>query len=231
VRHPFSKWLHSPYLILGMFPDWFAPPQPDWPHSTRLVGFPLFDERVTREIPKELESFMRSGQPPVIFTAGSFHRNSGQFFEASVKACLKLGIRGLLLSGSRGCIPEKLPATVLHLSFVPLSAALPQSQAIVHHGGIGTAGLAFAAGTPQLVVPFADDQHENAARIERAGAGIQIPLAEFCTDAATRLQELMRSQPIAEVCRSLAVRISTQNAANEAADLIEQLRPIIREKA
>jgi hypothetical protein len=24
-------WRHSPQGVLGLFPDWFAPPQTDWP--------------------------------------------------------------------------------------------------------------------------------------------------------------------------------------------------------
>jgi rhamnosyltransferase subunit B len=223
VRRLFSKWIHSPDLVLGLFPDWFAPPQPDWPPATHLLGFPLFDERGMREVSAEFESFMNAGEPPVVFTAGSFHRNSRAFFETSVGVCPRLGIRGLLLSASPGCIPANLPERVLHLPYVPLSTVLSRASAIVHHGGVGTAGLAFAAGTPQLVVPFTDDQSDNAARIERAGAGIRLPLAAFRQEAAPRLKELMGSQRIAEACRSLASRMSERNPLAEATRLIENL--------
>ena len=37
------RWMHSPQLVIGFFPDWFAAPQPDWPSHTHLVGFPLWD--------------------------------------------------------------------------------------------------------------------------------------------------------------------------------------------
>lgn len=43
VKRLFGRWLHETDLVLGLFPDWFAPPQPDWPPDTRLVGFPLWD--------------------------------------------------------------------------------------------------------------------------------------------------------------------------------------------
>ncbi|RPJ39015.1 MAG: hypothetical protein EHM35_03255, partial [Planctomycetaceae bacterium] len=64
----------------------------------------------------------------------------------------------------------------LHFPYVPLSSVLPRAAAVVHHGGIGTTGQAFAAGIPQLVVPFTDDQSDNAARVQRTGAGVTMSL-------------------------------------------------------
>src|SRR5207253_8193503 len=42
VRRVFRWWL-SPDLVLGLFPDWYAAPQPDWPPQLRLAGFGRFD--------------------------------------------------------------------------------------------------------------------------------------------------------------------------------------------
>jgi len=41
VRRLFNGWIHSPQLTIGLFPDWFAPPAPDWPPHVVLTGFPL----------------------------------------------------------------------------------------------------------------------------------------------------------------------------------------------
>lgn len=224
VRHLFSRWIHSPALVLGFFPDWFALPQPDWPPCTHLVGFPIFDESGVREVPSEAKSFLEVGEPPVVFTAGSFHRNAGRFFDVSAKVCHSLGVRGLILSPADACVPSSLPEGVVHFSYVPLGSVLPKSGAVVHHGGIGTTGLAFAAGIPQLVVPFTDDQSDNAARLERTGAGFTMPLAEYqSATVASRLQMLMTSREIASTCRSFALRLQSQEPLGEAVRLIENL--------
>ncbi|HEX4346777.1 MAG TPA: glycosyltransferase, partial [Vicinamibacterales bacterium] len=34
----FKVWVNSPQLIIGLFPDWFGDPQPDWPAQLRLTG-------------------------------------------------------------------------------------------------------------------------------------------------------------------------------------------------
>src|SRR5215471_3006569 len=44
IRRPFDGWIHSPQMVIGLFPEWFAPPQIDWPPQLRLTGFTLYDE-------------------------------------------------------------------------------------------------------------------------------------------------------------------------------------------
>src|ERR1044071_2369843 len=43
VKRIMGDYWHSPRLTLGLWPDWYAPPQKDWPASLRLTGFPLYD--------------------------------------------------------------------------------------------------------------------------------------------------------------------------------------------
>jgi rhamnosyltransferase subunit B len=224
VRRPFAGWVHSPALVLGLFPDWFAPPQPDWPPNTHLSGFPLFDEGSVREMPAEVESYLAAGTPPVVFTVGSFARRSRRFFEVSVEACKMMERRGLLLAPSRDLVPEGLPETLRYFDYVPLSALLPRAAAIVHHGGIGTAGLALAAGIPQLVVPFADDQSDNAARVQRLHAGLVLTRGDYRPrGVARKLGLLLGSKETALACRSAAERIRQRRPLSETCRLIEQL--------
>jgi rhamnosyltransferase subunit B len=224
VRRPFAGWVHSPNLVLGLFPEWFAPPQPDWPPNTHLTGFPLFDEGGMREMPAELESFLSAGTPPIVFTVGSFARRSHRFFEVSVEACTRMGQRGVLLAPTRDLVPEHLPDTLRTFDYVPLSALLPRAAAIVHHGGIGTTALALAAGIPQLVVPFADDQPDNAVRVRRLHAGLLLPRADYRPETVARkLAHLLESKEVALACRSAAERIRQQHPLPDACRLIEEL--------
>lgn len=224
VRRPFAGWVHSPKLVLGLFPEWFAPPQPDWPPNTHLTGFPLFDEGGMREMPAELESFLEAGAPPIVFTVGSFARRSRRFFEVCVEGCERMGRRGVLLAPTRDLVPESLPETLRYFDYVPLSALLPRAAAIVHHGGIGTTALALAAGIPQIVVPFADDQPDNAVRVRRLHAGLVVTRADYRPETVARtLEHLLESKEIAVACRFAAERIRQQRPLPEACRLIEEL--------
>ncbi len=223
VSRPFAGWMHSPLLTLGLFPDWFASPQPDWPTSLRLTGFPLFDrDRQTSELPPPVTAFLDAGDPPVVFTAGSAMRHGQAFFAAAADACQRLSRRGLLLTGHAEQLPRSLPAGVSVASYAPLSRLLPRAAALVHHGGIGTSAAGLAAGVPQVVMPLSHDQPDNAARLRRLGVAKMLPPARFTgTNLTHALQDLLGDDRAQRAARAWASRCDGPGALRQSADLIE----------
>lgn len=220
--HSVQEWWNSPRRTIGMFPDWFAPVQPDWPPQLRVAGFPLYDERDIHALPEELEYFLSRGTPPILFTAGSAMRHAGEFFDQSIQACLKMGRRGLLATGHPEQLPRKLPPQVKVVEYAPFSLLLPRCQAFVHHGGIGTSAQGLAAGLPMLVVPLSHDQFDNAARLERLGISRTLNRRHYCARRVCRvLDELLASPAIARQGRSIAARFVGSRPLQQAADLIE----------
>jgi len=71
VRRVMTCWLHSPQRVIGLFPDWYAAPQPDWPPQTRLTGFPLFDEGADQQLSEQVEGFLEEGEAPIVFMPGA----------------------------------------------------------------------------------------------------------------------------------------------------------------
>jgi UDP:flavonoid glycosyltransferase YjiC (YdhE family) len=224
VHDIMGGWWHSPQRAIGLFPDWYAPPQPDWPPQVRLTGFPLYDERDLHEIPPDLAEFLDAGPPPVVFTPGSAMRHGHAFFAAAVEACRLLGRRGLLLTRFPEHLPAHVPDGVRHFSYVPFSQVLPRAAALVHHGGIGTTAQGLAAGIPHLVMPLAHDQPDNADRLRRLGVGRALPPARFRAPAVARaLDALLASADVAARCRDYAGRIRQSRPLDEACRLIEEL--------
>lgn len=222
VSRPLQSWVHSPQLVIGLFPEWFANLQPDWPRNTRLTGFPLFDQ--VEQLPGEVEEFLNAGEPPVVFTAGTAMLFGRKFFQVSTEACLAINRRGLLVTPFPEQVPPALPQNMRHVKFAPFSALLPRAAGLVHHGGIGTVAQAFAAGIPQLVVPFNFDQPDNATRVKRTGAGDSIRTRLYRPKiAALKLERLLSSQTVLENCRSLAARMKQTDAIAATIDLIETL--------
>src|SRR5215475_9898790 len=176
VRRPLHEWLHSPTRIIGLFPSWFAAPVDDWPPQVRLTGFPLYDGPVAHSLPSDLVRFLLDeGDPPIVFTAGTAQSHGEDFFRAAVDACVRLGARGILVSAAAEQLPMDTPPSVRVVAYAPFGELLPQATAIVHHGGIGTAAQALRAGIPQVVVPLAYDQPDNAARLDRLGVSATLP--------------------------------------------------------
>ena len=222
VSRIFHQWLHSPDLVLCLFPDWFAAPQPDWPSQTRLTGFPLFDNAHESTLPLAVQEFLEQGPPPLAFTPGSANKQGQQFFKEAIKACQLLGRRGILLTQYSGQVPSSLPQEVKHFSYVPFSQLLPHCASLIHHGGIGTCAQALQAGLPQLIQPLAFDQFDNAAHVQRLGVGTTIPRRSFhATHIAQRLQDCLTSTTARANCRTVSSHFTNIDPIQESCNLIE----------
>ena len=140
----------------------------------------------------------------------------------SVEACRIGGWRGILLTQFPEQLPARLPGNLRAFEYVPFSSVLPRSAALVHHGGIGTTAQALAAGVPQLVVPFAHDQPDNAVRVRRLGVGDFLRPRRYNTGAVgATLKRLLGAAAVRENCRQRASDLAGAKPLDNACDLIE----------
>jgi len=224
VQRVISRWWHSPQRVVCLFPQWYAPPQPDWPAGTVQTGFPMWDEHATQPESEEFREYLAGGPPPVVFTPGSAMKHGHFFFAAAAEACRQRSVRGLFLTRYADQLPAPLPAEIRHFDFVPFSRVLPQAAALVHHGGIGSVAQALAAGIPQLVMPMAHDQPDNAARVERLGVGRSLAVSKFRGPAVAQALAAIQDDPaITRRCRDLAGRIDRHQPLEDAATHVEAL--------
>jgi len=217
---PFARDKFSPTLVLALFPAAFARHQPDWPVSTIQTGFAFHDEEATGADLKELAKFLDAGEPPIVFTLGSTAvSHPSNFYEASLEATLRLGRRAVLV-GARDL--QTRSDQVLSIPYAPYAAIFPRASVIVHQGGSGTTGQALRAGRPMLFVPFGWDQPDNAARVERLGAGLSIARKEYSADtASTALRRLLSEPSFASRAAELGQVLRAQDGVQEACDAVE----------
>jgi rhamnosyltransferase subunit B len=221
VRRLWATWKDSPQRQLALFPRWYAD-APDWPAALRQTGFVRYDGDAL-DLPPAVEEFLAAGEPPVVVSFGSAMRTGRPHFAAAVEAVHRLGRRGLVLARSGDQIPP-LPPGVLHADYAPFSRVLPRAAAVVHHGGIGTAAQALAAGVPQLVMPLAFDQPDNAARLVRLGVARAVPAKRFTPAAATAaLKELLDAPAVAAACGDAKAK-AAGDPTDETCRLVEELR-------
>lgn len=224
VRRMYDRWWHSPDAILGLWPQWFAPPAPDWPPHITLTGFARYDAPPG--------SMGRRGQliapallpGAIVFTPGSANRHAHRFFLAAVDACLRLQRPGILLTPFPENLPPSLPPLVRHIPYAPLQDLLAHCAAIVHHAGIGTTAASLAAGVPQILMPLAHDQPDNAARIEKLGTGTTLPPSRFTGPRlAAQLAALLDNPRITARCRAVAATLAHENGCELAADQLQSM--------
>ncbi|MCH8243880.1 MAG: glycosyltransferase [Planctomycetes bacterium] len=225
VKSLVKEWWLSPQRVIALFPDWYGMPQPDWSQQIRMTGFPLYDDpSKSNTLADDVQQFLDTGDPPIVFTPGTGMMHGRAFFDAAVGACRILGRRALLLTRHTEQLPPTLPDSVRYVSYVPFSELLPRAAAIVHHGGVGTLAQALAAGIPQLVMPMAYDQPDNAARLKSLGVGDWLKRSAFRAPAvAQKLRYLLESKEVAARCRTLAQRVDKTRGLRQACDLIEEL--------
>lgn len=223
INKIFGDWMHSPQKNLGLFPDWFARPQPDWPPQTQLTSFVYYDKQNgNEELPEGLARFLSAGSAPIIFTAGTAMKHAGQFFLDCIEACQLLGQRGILLTQHPEQLPSELPQGIQHFAYLPFSEVLPCALALVHHGGIGTTAQAIAAGIPQVIRPMAHDQPDTAARVEKLGIGATLSPGKFnAASLAEKLTPLITSQVVLDRCKSYADKIHPDRSLDETCTIIE----------
>jgi rhamnosyltransferase subunit B len=242
---PLFRDRFSPCLNLALFDQVLGAPQPDWPQATHQCGFIYFDAPSGPAPEEALTRFLAAGPAPIVFTLGSTAvLMADDFFARSVSAARLLGRRALLIMG-QNTRPVSAGDDVLCLDYAPYSAVFPRAACVVHQGGVGTTAQALRAGAPQLIVPYAFDQPDNASRIVQRGVGLQLPRTAYRARAVARqLQTLLEQPRFRRRATELASRIARVDGLKNACDAIAlalhrphpaaraatpQGRPVIRE--
>lgn len=165
------RWLVGETVILPV-PPWFAPPVPEWPERLFQCGFPGCPGG-KMEIDPRAAALRSTGRKVALWTHGSANYDTARFWRIAHEVTADLGLASLFVGPSPPDV--SLPPDSLHIPHAPFETLLPACDVIVHHGGIGTTAKAIAAGLPQLVIPRAHDQPDNAARVRRLGVGLSLP--------------------------------------------------------
>ncbi|WP_374427896.1 nucleotide disphospho-sugar-binding domain-containing protein [Ideonella dechloratans] len=177
----FGDWIHSPDGGLALYDAAFAPlprrlhgalSAPSRLERLHQVGFPNFEwaSPVAATSPKagETRSWVLFG-------------GSGGTHGAEHAVCLarelvaRSGRPCILLEPARDTTACESQTQVTRLPMQALPPLLGRAHAFVHHGGIGSCAQGLTAGVPQILMPRAYDQFENAAAIQRMGMGWVMP--------------------------------------------------------
>lgn len=229
LGHPMFEGQFSPWGNLALFSPHFAPPQRDWPAQTVATGFCFYDaqgyeiggqkpEAGNQRTP-DWKAWMAAGEKPIVFTLGSSAVfDARDFWEKSVAVAREMGKRAVLLTG--GTYAQELPPEVLALDYAPHSQLFPLSRLIVHQGGAGTTAQALRAGVPQIVMPFAHDQPDNARRLERLGVSRTVSRQRYGSQAFATLFDNYAA--FERTARELGEKIRAENGPLRACEIIER---------
>jgi rhamnosyltransferase subunit B len=223
--HPLFEGQHSPVKVLALFSPIFAARQPDYPPQSVVTGFPFYDEvSRTKAGDSALVAFLNSGEPPVLFTLGSSAVwISGDFYAVSIAAVRALGRRALLLVGENAqALRAQVPESIGVFDYAPHELVMPRAAVIVHQGGIGTTARALRSCRPMLVVPFGQDQPDNARRAVRLGVGRTIARTRYRVDRLMRELSLLGDPAVCDRAHAVGLQIEAERGVENACDELEK---------
>jgi UDP:flavonoid glycosyltransferase YjiC (YdhE family) len=188
--------------------------RPDWPEHAHVVGPCLWD---TEGEPFEPPA----GAGPLVMIAPSTAYDGDRLLAPALDAVARLRIRAVLTAGA-AAVPDAVPSAVT-ITHARHAAVLPYVAAAVCNGGHGTVIRALSAGVPLVVVPGHGDQQENAYRVERAGAGIQVRRRRPTGEAiAGALRRVLRRPDYRRSAARIAAEAAGIDGPARAAELIEE---------
>jgi len=226
--NPLFDAKHSPYLVLALFSRVLGVEQKDWPPNTLITGFAYYDaESGNAKLPPQLEEFVASGDPPVVFTLGSAAvLAAGDFYEVSAEAAIEIGTRAVLLIGSdpRNKPKRVLPSSICIAEYAPYSKLFSSASVIVHQGGVGTTAQCLKAGKPMLIMPYSHDQPDNARRMKRLGVAKIVQKAKYNPQKVTgKVRKILDDSELAQRSRVVAEQLRKEDGVKAACDALEQL--------
>jgi UDP:flavonoid glycosyltransferase YjiC (YdhE family) len=213
-------WFNSAQRHIGLWPAWFATSDEAWPAGTVPVGFVLGDE--AGQLPAALQHLPGREAALVLISGGSSTLIPEAFYRVAAGACGLLGRRAILACRHAQLLPAELPSMVEHYSALPFASLMPAMGAVIHHGGIGTAGRALASATPQLILPSVTDGPDNAARLVRLGVAQTLPPRDWQTErVAAALAALLASPHVRERCQQLQAQLEHADPVATVCDIAE----------
>ncbi|MBV0882298.1 glycosyltransferase [Noviherbaspirillum sp. L7-7A] len=227
--HPMYEGQHSPRRVLAMFSPLLGGRQPDWPASAVQTGTAVYVGG-QQALPSALQAFLeRRDRPLAVFTLSSAPGVPGDFYRHALAAAAREGMRALLVTSGLSAsarLPSPLPDWAMRVDYAPFDGVLPHAAVMVHAGGIGTIFRAMRAGVPQVIMPQAHDQADNARRLARLGAARVIPARRFGAGVLGRaLHAALADTGVRANAESLAALARQEDGVARACDEIEaQLR-------
>lgn len=173
----------------------------------------------------DLAPLTGEGTRPLVFASlGTLQGGRIDLFRRIAAASARLGLRLVIAHG--GALTDRqiasLPGEPVVRSFVPQRALLAKAALAVTNGGLNTVLDALAAGVPVVTIPIAFEQGAIAARLERCGGGIKVPLRRASVDRLAAAMDTALSQPrFRDAAGTISAEIAAGGGVRLAADVVE----------
>jgi sterol 3beta-glucosyltransferase len=215
--------------ILCAWSPVILPPSSDWPPHVHVTGYYFLPPDQAYQPPRELDSFLKAGKPPICISFGSMVNKDAERIDQVIRDSLKqTNNRGIILSGWSD-VKDRSSHDLLYLEAAPHDWLLPRCSMIIHHGGAGTTSAGLRAGIPSIVVPFMADQPFWGRRVHAIGAGPRpILVNKLSVRALTQAIAEAETDAIRERAQAIGQKVSAEEGVANAVRVIESHAAVLK---
>jgi len=211
-----------PSLVMHISTPAFEYPRSDQPRHFHFIG-PILLEPSLAFRPPCWWSDLNGSEPVVLVNQGTLAKNLDDLIIPTLKGLKNERMLVVAVPVREGQLQELAPNVRAEL-FIPFDHLLPHVDMMVTNGGYGGTQLALAHGIPLVVAGGTEDKMEVAARVEWAGAGMNLrkqrPSPVQVRDA---VKEVLANPVYRENARRVQADFAKYDAPARAAELLEAL--------
>ncbi len=209
-------------LIMHISTPAFEYPRSDLPENVHFIG-PILPEPDPAFQPPHWWSDLSGSKSVVLVNQGTIAKNLDDLIVPTIQGLKDEQMLVVAVPVKEGQLGE-LPEHVRAEPFIPFGHLLPHVDVMVTNGGYGGTQFALAHGIPLVVAGETEDKMEVAARVEWAGAGINLrkqrPSPGEVRDA---VKEVLVKPVYRENARRIQSDFAKYDAPTRAAELLETL--------
>jgi MGT family glycosyltransferase len=209
-------------LILHISTPAFEYPRSDQPGSLHFIG-PILPEPDPAFQPPPWWDELNGTRPTVLVNQGTIAKNLNDLIVPAIRALENQDVLVVAVPVEKGRLGD-LPDHVHAEPFLCFGHLLPHVDVMVTNGGYGGTQRALAQGIPMVVAGETEDKMEVAARVEWAGAGINLrrrrPSPESIREA---VNEVLTNPVYRANAKRIQADFAKYDAPTVAAELLEAL--------
>jgi sterol 3beta-glucosyltransferase len=223
---PIQQQIKSGRPVINAYSPLVFQPAQEWEENIQTVGSLTIENESNFTPTKELEAFIKNGEPPVFIGFGSMKdiNSFTQTFEILSEAVTKTKQRAVIgLGWTKNSFSGVIPDNLFLIENIPFTWLFPQMKLVIHHGGAGTTAAGLIAGKPTIIIPHIADQPAWGQRIYELGVGSKTITKKNLTADKLSKAILFALQPkIVNAAKQLGDSMRKENGNKKAVEIINK---------
>ena len=117
----------------------------------------------------------------------------------------------------------EIPPNAVVVPYLPHEQVLPQTAVFVTHAGLGSVGAALTFGVPMVCIPIFLEQPDNAAAVERLGAGKVLDRSASPSDIRAAVEDVLANPAFGREAQRVADALRAAGSGHTSVEALESL--------